>query len=165
MGARGIDLERPAFFLGQRNKAWCYTVKMIGNNFVIWENEAFMIKTPFNPHTPYSEGPHLLVAPKADIITAWEDIEASTAAFHLASKICKVMDEINFAPWFNIQANGNWGLLEGATPFFHIHIYGRNKTDSWGKPIVLRELPKSYQNEPMPESDRNLLIDAFKKSL
>lgn len=120
---------------------------MIGNNYLLWENESFMIKTPFNPHTPYSEGPHLIVAPKADVVTAWDDVELSTEAFKLASKACKIMNEIHFAPWFNIQANGNWGLLPGATPFFHIHIYGRNKTDSWGKPVTLPEMPKNIRKQ------------------
>lgn len=111
----------------------------------------------------YAEGPHLIVVTKENIQTAWGDIELSTKAFELSSKACKVMMEINFAPWFNIQANGNWGLLPGETPFFHVHIYGRNKTNRWGKPITLPEIPKSYNNEPMPEYDRNTLIDAFKE--
>lgn len=72
------------------------------------------------------------------------------------------MEKIQFAPWFNIQANGNWGLLPGNQPFFHVHIYGRNKTLSWGKPIVLPEAPGTYQNAPMPESDRTTLTEAFK---
>lgn len=138
---------------------------MIGNNFLLWDDESFMIKTPFNPHTPYSEGPHLIVAPKDDIETAWDNTEMSTRAFELASKVCRIMDDINFAPWFNIQANGNWGLLPGATPFFHVHIYGRNKTDSWGKPITLPELPKTYQNDPMPEGHRAVLMESFSKLL
>lgn len=140
----------------------CYTDCMVGNNYLLWEDDQLMIKTPFNPHVPYTEGPHLIVATKSDVQTAWDDIELSTKAFALSSKACMVMKDIDFAPWFNIQANGNWGLLPGATPFFHVHIYGRNKTGEWGKPITLPEIPKTYKNEPMPESDRAILIDAFK---
>lgn len=73
------------------------------------------------------------------------------------------MEDLHIAPWFNIQANGNWGLLPGAEKFFHIHIYGRNKTNAWGKPLILPELPGIYQNEPMPESDRAILIEALKQ--
>lgn len=138
---------------------------MIGNNYLLWENDTFLIKTPFNPHIPYSEGLHVLVAPKADIVTAWEDPELSGEAFKLASKVSRAISELNLAPWLNLQANGNWGLLPGATPFFHIHIYGRNKTDSWGKPITIPELPKTYQNDPMPQADRELLASALKNNL
>lgn len=138
---------------------------MIGNNYLLWENDTFIVKTPFNPHIPYSEGLHVLVAPKADVVTAWEDPELSGEAFRLASKVSKIITELDLAPWLNLQANGNWGLLPGATPFFHIHIYGRNKTESWGKPITIPELPKTYRNDPMPEVDRELLINALKDNL
>ena len=138
---------------------------MIGNNYLLWENDTFLVKTPFNPHIPYSEGLHILVAPKADISTAWDDPTLSGEAFALAAKVSKVINNLELAPWLNLQANGNWGLLPDATPFFHIHIYGRNKTDSWGKPITLPEMPKTYNNEPMPEQDRKLLVNAFEKHL
>ncbi|HEX7483532.1 MAG TPA: hypothetical protein VF281_00105 [Candidatus Saccharimonadales bacterium] len=138
---------------------------MIGNNHLLWENNTFLVKTPFNPHIAHSEGLHVIVAPKADIVTAWEDPELSGEAFKLASKVSKVISELNLAPWLNLQANGNWGLLPGATPFFHIHIYGRNQTKTWGKPIALPELPKTYSNEPMPEHDRILLRKALKECL
>jgi diadenosine tetraphosphate (Ap4A) HIT family hydrolase len=122
--------------------------------YLLWDNDMFLVKTHINPHIPYSEGLHVLLAPKANIVTAWEDLELSGEALKLASKVRKVISEVNLAPWLNLQANGNWGLLPGATPFFHIHIYGRNKTESWGKPITIPELPKTYQNDPMPEADR-----------
>ena len=138
---------------------------MIGNNYLLWENDTFLVKTPFNPHTPYSEGLHILVAPKDDVVTAWEDSELSGAAFKLASKVSKIIIDLDLAPWLNLQANGNWGLLPGATPFFHIHIYGRNMTESWGKPITLPALPKTYKNDPMPETDRKLLANALKDNL
>lgn len=138
---------------------------MIGNNFVLWENDTFLVKTPFNPHIPYSEGLHVLVAPKADIVSAWEDPKLSGEAFDIASRVSKVICELDLAPWLNLQSNGNWGLLPDATPFFHIHIYGRNKTESWGKPITLPELPGTYKNDPMSEDDRNLLTAELKKNL
>ena len=75
------------------------------------------------------------------------------------------MEDLDLAPWFNIQANGNWGLLPDTQPLFHVHVYGRNKTESWGKPITLPKAPGTYRNEPMPEADRIKLIDAFKVSL
>lgn len=131
---------------------------MVGNNYLLWENDTFIVKTPFNPHQPYSEGLHIIVAPKEDIETAWQDPALSGEAFRLASQVGQAIVSAGLAPWLNFQANGNWGLLPGATPFFHIHIYGRNKTESWGRPITLPELPGTYHNEPMPEQDRELLV-------
>lgn len=131
------------------------------NSIILWENSEFAVSTPKNPHIPYSEGLHIVVAPKADIPNAWADVELAAQTFKLASKVCRILDELEMSPWFNLQANGNWGLLEGGTPFFHIHLYGRNKTDTWGKPLVLPEAPGTYANDPMPESDRNKISVAL----
>ena len=136
---------------------------MIGNNFLLWENETFLIKTPFNPHISYSEGVHLIVTTQAEYETAWDDPKISGQVFELAARASKIIEVAGLAPWLNMQANGNWGLLPGATPFFHIHIYGRNKTESWGKPILLPEQPGTYKYDPMPQSDRELLVEAFKQ--
>lgn len=138
---------------------------MIGNNYLLWENDTFTVKTPFNPHIPYNEGIHVLVVPKGDIKTSWEDPAVSGAAFELAANVCKVIEGLGLSPWFNLQSNGNWGLLPDAKKFFHVHIYGRNQTDSWGKPVILPELPGTYQNEPMPEHDRKLIEQALKEAL
>ncbi|MDQ3064765.1 MAG: hypothetical protein M3Q36_00650 [bacterium] len=135
------------------------------NTFTLWENNTFTISTPKNPHFPYREGQHIIVTPKHEIPNAWSDLDLAETTFGLASKVCKIMKDLDLSPWFNIQANGNWGLLPGGTPFFHVHIYGRQKTESWGKPIVLPELPGTYQNEPMPESDRDKLAKELKQQL
>lgn len=135
------------------------------NIFTLWENDKFTVSTPKNPHVPYSEGLHIIVAPKQEVANAWQDVKLGAETFQLASYACKIMEDLEMAPWFNLQANGNWGLLPGGTPFFHIHVYGRNKTETWGKPIVLPEAPGTYQNEPMPEADRNKLTEAFNTSL
>jgi hypothetical protein len=132
------------------------------SNTLIWENEEFSIKTPVNPHIPYSEGLHVMLAPKADYENAWQDPLVAGRAFEFAAKACKILESLDMAPWFNIQANGNWGLLPGAKKFFHIHIYGRNHTSTWGKPIQLPEDPDTYLNEPMPDEDIQRLVVAFK---
>lgn len=134
---------------------------MIGSSYILWENETYVIKTLFNPHIPYREGPHLIVAPKINFRSAWDDIEISTETFKLALHACAAMESLKFAPWFNIQANGNWGLLPDAELSFHVHIYGRKQTEHWGKPVTLPDAPDTYQNEPMPESDRSALIQAL----
>ena len=133
--------------------------------FILWENDSFIISTPRNPHIAYREGPHVIVSPKRDVPNAWEDIDLATDMFRLTAQACKIMEEQGLAPWFNIQADGNWGLLPGKTPSFHVHILGRNKTDSWGKPISLPEAPGTYENTPMPETDREKLSIAFKEQL
>lgn len=135
------------------------------NIFSLWENDTFTIGTPKNPHIPYSEGLQLIVSPKREVTSAWQDADAAGATFKLAARACKIMEGLQLAPWFNIQANGNWGLLPGSEPSFHVHIFGRNKTNTWGKPIVLPEAPNTYHNDPMPEADRTKLIDSFDSSL
>ena len=142
---------------------FCYNSGMPkSDNYLLWENAEFTIHTPGNPHIPNSEGLHLYVAPKQEISAAWDDIDISTRTFELTSRACAIMNDLKVAPWFNIQANGNWGLLPGNSPYFHIHVYGRNKTDLWAKPIILPEAPGTYSNEPMPEADRTSLAEAFK---
>lgn len=135
------------------------------SSYALWENEQFSVSTPANPHLKYTEGLQIVVAPKRGIASAWEDPDLAAEAFKLAAKVCAVLETLEMAPWFNLQANGNWGLLPGSSPFFHIHIYGRNKTANWAKPIVLPEAPKTYQNDPMPEADRLKLIDALRQDL
>ena len=143
----------------------CYNSHMLGNNYLLWEDDAFFVCTPFNPHLPYSEGPIVVIKPKADIANSWQEPNITGTAFKLSAKVCQVMEKLNMTQWFNLQANGNWGLLPDASPHFHIYIYGRNKTESWAKPIILPVAPKTYNNDPMPESDRNALANKLKYSL
>lgn len=97
------------------------------NTYTLWENDSFVISTPTNPHIPYTEGPHIIVSPKRDVASAWVDLSLSAETFRLASHVCQIMEQHEFAPWFNIQANGNWGLLPGGKTSFHVHILGRKK--------------------------------------
>ena len=133
--------------------------------YILWENDSFIISTPHNPHITYREGLHIIVSPKRKIMSAWQDPELAAATFKVAAQACKVTEDLELVPWFNIQANGNWGLLPGRTPSFHVHVLGRNKTDSWGKPVVLPEVPGTYNNDPMPEADRKKLANALDKHL
>lgn len=133
--------------------------------YILWENDSFIVSTPHNPHIAYSEGLHVIVSPKRKVSSAWEDVELAANTFKLTSQACRIMEDLELAPWFNIQANGNWGLLPGRTPSFHVHILGRNKTESWGKPVLLPNAPGTYDNAPMPEFDRERVIKAFKELL
>ncbi len=138
---------------------------MAENEFILWENDNFIIKTLSNPHISLSEGVHLIVLPKKHTANAWEDPELASEAFLLSSQATKIMSELEVCPWFNLQANGNWRLLPGSTPTFHIQIYGRNKTESWGKPINLPVAPGTFKNEPMPQELRKRLTIAFNSQL
>lgn len=135
------------------------------DSFTLWENKNFTITTPANPHIPYTEGAQIVVSPKQEVPNAWTDPTLSAATFRLAAQVCQIMEKLGVSQWFNIQANGNWGLLPGSKPVFHIHVFGRNKTSAWGKSLVLPETPGTYQNESMPESDRTALIEALKSAL
>lgn len=128
---------------------------MLGNNYLLWEDDTFVVCTPFNPHISYEEGLHIIVKLKKEMQTAWQDPDLSGRAFTLAAHVSKIAEDLDISPWFNLQANGNWGLLPGAEKFFHIHVYGRNQTANWGKPISLPEAPNTYHNEPMPEFVRD----------
>jgi diadenosine tetraphosphate (Ap4A) HIT family hydrolase len=130
--------------------------------YLLWENAHFVINTPANPNIPYTEGVHIYVAPKNMLSAAWDNPVLAGKTFQLASEACRIMKDLELAPWFNLQSNGDWGHLPGRSLYFHVHIFGRNKTESWAKPITLPKAPGTYSNEPMPEKDRSLLIEAFK---
>lgn len=144
--------------------AWlCYINSTVStNNFLIWEDENFELVTPAIPHIPKEEGLHLVLTPKNTMPTAWSDPVLCGKTFGLAAKICQVIEKLGLAPWFNLQANGNWGLLPGKSPHFHVHIYARRKGKLWGKPLVLPEAPATFQNDPMADEERARLTVALK---
>jgi diadenosine tetraphosphate (Ap4A) HIT family hydrolase len=136
------------------------------HNFLLWEDDHFKVYTPRNPHLRYEEDLQIVIEPNQERSHSWEDPELTGKAFNLGARICQIVEREELAKWFNIQSNGNWGLLEGATPHFHVHIYGRKAgSQRWGKPIILPDLPKTYANEPMPEADRKKLSEAFNTGL
>lgn len=136
------------------------------NNYLLWESDELEIVTPKNPHISLSEGQHFVVLTKNEIPNAWSDPELSAKAFLLATQLCRILEANKIAPWFNIQANGNWGLLPGTTPRFHVHVYTRLKTGkTWGQPVQLPLQPKTYNNEPLPESARHKISEMLDKNL
>lgn len=133
--------------------------------WILWSNEKFEIVTPQNPHLSPEEGLHLKVLPKKETESSWEDVELCAETFKLAAKVCQAMEKLKLAPWFNLQANGNWGLLPGRTSRFHVHIYARRKGKTWGLPVQLPNVPGTYQNSPMTEEEREKLSRALAESL
>lgn len=91
---------------------------MLGNNYLLWENEELIVCTPMNPHLAYSEGPIIVIKTKESIRNAWQDPTLTGNTFTLAAKVCQIIEKLELTSWFNIQTNGNWGLIDGAEPFF-----------------------------------------------
>jgi len=133
--------------------------------WVLWSNEKFEIFTLTNPHLSPEEGLHIVVWPKTNVSSAWADPDLCAEAFKIATKVSQVMEELKLAPWFNLQANGNWGLLPGSVPRFHVHVYARRKGKTWAMPVQLPFAPGTYHNEPMAEIERESLSEALKRKL
>lgn len=131
----------------------------------LWSNDKFKVFTPSNPHLTQKEGLHVVVRPKSKINKAWEDPELSAETFKVAAKVCQVMENLKLAPWFNIQANGNWHFLTGKEPNFHVHIYARRKGETWGLPVQLPSKPGTFQHQAMPEEDQEKISEALKEKL
>ncbi len=139
--------------------------KMKAESWTLWSNSEFEVFTPFNPHTSTEEGLHVIIVPKVTVDSALVDENLSVETFRFAIKVARAMEELKMAPWFNIQSNGNWGLLPGKTPWFHVHIYGRRKGKTWCMPVQIPLAPGTYHNKPMTERERKDLSEALKKYL
>ncbi|HYD92793.1 MAG TPA: hypothetical protein VEA37_15060 [Flavobacterium sp.] len=132
----------------------------------LWKGSKFGIITLSNPHIPPSEGNHVIVAPiNNNEPNAWSNPDLTGEAFRLAALVCKIEEELGLVPWFNLMANGNWGLLPGKTPFFHVHIYGRRKGKTWAQPFPLPISPDSFENDPMNEEEISALKEALRSQL
>ena len=135
--------------------------------FELWSDKDFSISTPSNPHITKEEGIHLKITTKKETANAWEDPVLCGKAFTFAAKVADIIvEKLKIVQWANLQYNGNWGLLPGNKPYFHIHIYGRKKTGkTWAQPVILPKLPETFNNEPLTEEERSDLSAAFKKYL
>ncbi len=133
--------------------------------WILWSNKRFEVFTPANPHIPPKEGLHIVVLPKVDVASAWIDQDLCADTFKIAAEVAQVMEELKLAPWFNLQANGNWGLLPGNTPRFHVHIYARKKGETYGMPVQLPSAPETYHNEPMTKKERKNVSEALNARL
>lgn len=133
----------------------------------LWENKEFTVVTLSNPLIPKEEGVHLIIQPNKIIERGWDDPKLCGRAFSLGAKIAKVIiEKVKFSDWANLQYNGNYGLLSGNKLNFHVHIFGRKKTSpNWGQPVPLPKSPGTFNNEPLSENGRKILIVAFKKYL
>ena len=135
-------------------------------SWTLWEDEQFRVWTTANPHFPPEEGFHALVAPKDPPPHAWADPAVTAATFELTARVCQVMERLGMAPWFNLQANGNWGLLPGARPHLHVHIYARRQGGkTWAQPVDLPKAPGDFGFPPLDEPTRARLAAALAEAL
>lgn len=139
--------------------------RMKNESWTLFSNGEFEVFTPFNPHISAEEGLHIIVVPEAEVESALVDENLCAETFRVAAKVAQAMKELKLAPWFNLQANGNWGLLPGSTPWFHVHVYARRKGKTWGMPVQIPLAPGTYHNEPMTEQEREDLSETLKKHL
>jgi len=138
----------------------------MAERWTLWEDERFVVATTANPHLPPEEGCHVLVWPKDPPPHAWTDPVLTGAVFELAARVCQVMERLGLADWFNLQANGNWGLLPGGTPHLHVHIYGRRRGGvTWAQPVELPKAPGGFGFAPLSEPDRARLTAALADAL
>lgn len=133
----------------------------MSKSYTLWSGEKFEVITLQNPHIPVQEGFHLLITLKERVPSAWTNPALCGEAFELSARVCQVMEKLELAPWFNLQANGNWGLLPNSTPHFHVHIYARRKGKTWGMPVQLPLAPNTYNNEPMSDGEREKLSEVL----
>ena len=134
--------------------------------WTLWEDERFVVWTTANPHLPPEEGCHVLVAPKDPPPHAWADPSVTAATFELTARVCQVLERLGIAPWFNLQANGNWGLLPGGKPHLHVHIYARRPGGkTWAQPVDLPKAPGAFGFAPLDAATRDRLAAALRETL
>lgn len=133
--------------------------------WILWSNKKFVIFTPANPHLPSKEGLHIVVRPKKKVASACSNPKLCAEAFKLAAKVSQTMKKLKMAPWFNLQANGNWHFLTGGPSHFHVHIYARRKGKTWGMPVQLPAKPGIFHNKPMTKKERGNLSEALNSYL
>lgn len=134
--------------------------------WIRWQDERFVVSTSDNPHLPPEEGCHLLVQTNEPPPHAWADPALTGEAFALTARVCRVLERLGLVDWVNLQANGNWGLLPGGSPHFHIHVYGRRKIgQTWAQPVQLPKAPGQFGFSPLSESDRDRIAAALAESL
>ncbi len=138
----------------------------MADTWTLWEDARFVVTTPGNPHLPPEEGCHLLVWPQDAPPNAWADPALTAATFELAARVSQVLERLGLVDWVNLQANGNWGLLLGATPKLHVHIYGRRRGGkTWAQPVDLPKAPGQFGFAPLSAADRERLTTALAEAL
>lgn len=72
--------------------------------------------------------------------------------------------------WLNIQDNGNWSLLADKPRHFHVHLYGRCRTEVGQTPGQALVFPDPHstvydENKQLDEGDLAAIIDRLKTNI
>lgn len=143
---------------------------------VVWSDKHFEIRLPMRPHVDRDDGGHLVVYPKRDVGFRSElPVEEAQAlavllqalenAYILAMR-SRGLDMV----WLNIQDNGNWSLLADKPRHFHVHLYGRCRTEVGQTPGQALVFPDPHstvydENRQLDEEDIAAIVDRLEANI
>ncbi|MCI8676546.1 MAG: hypothetical protein HFJ63_07580 [Atopobiaceae bacterium] len=149
---------------------------MSGTEPVIWSDENFEIRLPNRPHVDRDDGGHLVVYPKRDVSFRSELpvqeaqalavlLQALEEAYLFAMR-ARGLDMV----WLNIQDNGNWSLLTDKPRHFHVHLYGRCRTEHGQTPGQALVFPDPHsaiydEKKQLDEGDIAAIIDRLEANI
>ena len=94
----------------------------------LFDHEVAYIGVPARPHVDPSDGGHLIVSPKRGVQSRLELNPTELLSLEFCVRIaCRVLLELGYCNWVNIQENGNWAFGRGEKNQMHVHVYGRSK--------------------------------------
>lgn len=128
------------------------------------------------PHVDRDDGGHLVVYPKRDVSFRSElpVQEAQALAVllqaleeaYISAMRARGLDMV----WLNIQDNGNWSLLADKPRHFHVHLYGRCRTEHGQTPGQALVFPDPHstvydENKQLDEGDLAAILDRLESNI
>lgn len=143
---------------------------------VVWSDEHFEIRLPNRPHVDRDDGGHLVVYPRRDVGFRSElpVQEAQALAVLLQALeeayISAMRDRGLDMVWLNIQDNGNRSLLSDKPRHFHVHLYGRCRTERGQTPGQALAFPDPHshvydENRPLNEGDLEAIVTRLERNI
>lgn len=136
------------------------------NGRVLYQTKTFSVVTPLTkPHIPREEGGHLMICatekyfPDRTAFSPEEAVELMRLSMLTAEAFPAAMAERGVAiDRINFQENGNWALLSGRPPVFHLHLYARqigSRSQIWGEALFFPDPhdPRYESFAPLTEED------------
>lgn len=142
----------------------------------IWETDDFEIRLPKRPHIDRNDGGHLVVYPKRNVSFR---SELSVRETQSLAVLLQALEEAYILGmrnrgleiiWLNIQDNGNWAFLNNEERHFHIHLYGRCRTETNQTPGQALYLPAPDstiydQNLPLNKRDIEAILNRLEQNI
>lgn len=131
------------------------------NEITLWQSKEIEIVRPNPCAIPEEEGLHLEAKAEKETEAHWQekDTKKLLEMGLYSLPVAKVIAEGKFTPdfWSNIQFNARPGFEKA------INIYGRSPESdaSWAKPVRMREIEYSSQEELLPNDIKNGLEKTF----